>query len=180
LYGFGIAFDIEDRLLELGADSVDGFEGVVLEDFLADFIPEILLGVELWQIGRREEQRDIVGERESAAAMVWGAVDNQKNILLGNFPRQDVKEGLGCTIAPSATPSTRSRCSARRHGSDLLAQEPRPGSLARRMAHGARDRQVAISCPRCPLHWRPKATTPLNWIFAQFCCHCFFRSDTPH
>jgi hypothetical protein len=46
LYGFGIAFDIEDRLLELGADSVDGFEGVVLEDFLADFIPEVFLGVE--------------------------------------------------------------------------------------------------------------------------------------
>jgi hypothetical protein len=60
LYDFGIAFDIEDRLLELGADGVDGFEGVILEDFLADFIPEIFLGVELWRIGRQEEQRDII------------------------------------------------------------------------------------------------------------------------
>ena len=83
----GIAFDIEDRLLELGADGVDGFEGVVLEDFLADFIPEIFLGVELWRIGRQEEQRDIIGKREVAAAMVGGAVENQENILPGKFPR---------------------------------------------------------------------------------------------
>src|SRR6476659_78124 len=94
LYDFGIAFDIEDRLLELGADGVDGFEGVVLEDFLADFIPEIFLGVELWRIGRQEEQRDIIGKREVAAAMVGGAVENQENILPGKFPRQDVEEGL--------------------------------------------------------------------------------------
>jgi len=46
LDGFGIAFDIEDGVLELGAHGVDGFEGVVLEDFLADFIPKIFLGVE--------------------------------------------------------------------------------------------------------------------------------------
>ena len=45
LYDFGIAFDIEDRLLELGADGVDGFEGVVLEDFLADFIQRFSLGL---------------------------------------------------------------------------------------------------------------------------------------
>ena len=94
LYDFGIAFDIEDRLLELGADGVDGFEGVVLEDFLADFIPEIFLRVELWRIGRQEEQRDIVGKREVAAAMVGGAVENQENILPGKFSRQDVEEGL--------------------------------------------------------------------------------------
>jgi hypothetical protein len=49
---FWIAFDIEDRLLELGTYGVDGFEGVVLEDFLADFIPESLLRVEVWRIGR--------------------------------------------------------------------------------------------------------------------------------
>ena len=94
MYDFGIAFDIEDRLLELGADGVDGFEGVVLEDFLADFIPEIFLGVELWRIGRQEEQRDIIGKREVATAMVGGAVENQENILPGKFPRQDVEEGL--------------------------------------------------------------------------------------
>jgi hypothetical protein len=34
---FWIASDIEDRLLELGTYGVDGFEGVVFEDFLADF-----------------------------------------------------------------------------------------------------------------------------------------------
>ena len=45
--GFGIAFDIEDSLFELGAHGVDGFEGVVFEEFLADFIPEIFLRVKL-------------------------------------------------------------------------------------------------------------------------------------
>src|SRR5260370_21956540 len=53
----GIAFDIEDGLFELGVHGVDGFEGVVLEDFLADFIPEIFLRVELCRLGRQEEQR---------------------------------------------------------------------------------------------------------------------------
>jgi hypothetical protein len=69
-------------------------EGVVLEIFSRISSQRFSLGLRLWQIGRREEQRDIVGERESAAAMVWGAVDNQGNILLGKFPRQDVKEAL--------------------------------------------------------------------------------------
>ena len=94
MYDFGIAFDIEDRLLELGADGVDGFEGVVLEDFLADFIPEIFLGVELWRIGRQEEQRDIVGKREVAAAMIGGAIENQENILPGKLSREDIEERL--------------------------------------------------------------------------------------
>jgi hypothetical protein len=52
---FWITFDIEDRLFEFGAHGVDGFEGVVLEDFLTDFIPEIFLRVEFWRIGRQEE-----------------------------------------------------------------------------------------------------------------------------
>jgi hypothetical protein len=32
---------------------------VVLEYFFADFLPEIFLRVELWRVGRQEEQRDI-------------------------------------------------------------------------------------------------------------------------
>jgi hypothetical protein len=37
------------RLLELLAYGVDGFEGIVLEDFLADFIPDIFIRVEFRQ-----------------------------------------------------------------------------------------------------------------------------------
>ena len=48
--GFWIAFDIQDGLLELDAYGVDGFESVVPEDFLADFIPESFLRVELRRI----------------------------------------------------------------------------------------------------------------------------------
>ena len=81
-------------MFELGAHGVDGFEGVVLKDFLADFIPEIFLRVKLRRIGRQEEQRDIVWKREVAAAMVGGAVEHQENILPGKLSREDVEEGL--------------------------------------------------------------------------------------
>jgi hypothetical protein len=50
----GIAFDVEDRLLEFGAHGVDGFESIVLEDFLTDFIPQIFLRVELRRVRRQE------------------------------------------------------------------------------------------------------------------------------
>ena len=52
------------------------------------------LGVELWRVRRQEEQRDIVGEREVAAAMVGSAVENQEDILAGKLSRQDVEESL--------------------------------------------------------------------------------------
>lgn len=81
-------------MFEFGAYGVDGFEGIILEDFLADFIPEIFLRVELWRIGRQEEQRDIVWKHEVAAAMVGGAVEHQENILPGKLLREDVEEGL--------------------------------------------------------------------------------------
>ncbi len=81
-------------MFELGAHGVDRFEGVVLEDFLANFIPEILLRVELRRIGRQEQQCDIVGKRKVAAAMVGGAVENQEDVLPGKFPREDIEEGL--------------------------------------------------------------------------------------
>jgi len=49
-----IVFEIEDGLLELGPDGVDGLEGVVLEDLLADFVPDIFLRVEFRRVGRKE------------------------------------------------------------------------------------------------------------------------------
>src|SRR5260370_38264191 len=88
----GIAFDIEDGLFELGAHGVDGFEGVVLEDFLADFIPEIFLRVQFWRLGREEEQR-AKGAR-SPQRWLGGAVENQEDVLAGKFPREDVEESL--------------------------------------------------------------------------------------
>jgi hypothetical protein len=96
---FWIPFDIEDRLFEFGAHGVDGFEGVVLEEFLTDFIPEIFLRVELWRIGRQEEQRDVIGKRELFAAMVGGAVENQEDILPGKFSGDNIEEYLeACRI----------------------------------------------------------------------------------
>ena len=94
-----VAFDVKDRLLQFALHGVDGFEGVVLEDFLADFIPEIFLRIEFWCIGRQEQQRDVVGNREAAASMVGGAVENQQDILPGKSSRQDIDEALkACRI----------------------------------------------------------------------------------
>jgi hypothetical protein len=39
-----VVFDIEDCLLKLAVHCLDGLEGVVLEDFLADFIPQTFFG----------------------------------------------------------------------------------------------------------------------------------------
>ena len=91
---FGIPLDIEDGLFEFGAHSVDGFERVVLEDFLADFIPEIFLRIELRRIGRKVQERDVGGNGKIAAAMVGSAVENQKDVLPGKLARQHIKEGL--------------------------------------------------------------------------------------
>src|SRR5260370_22260553 len=49
---FGITLDVENGLLELGAHGVHGFECIVLEDFFADFIPEIFLRIEFRRVGR--------------------------------------------------------------------------------------------------------------------------------
>jgi bifunctional non-homologous end joining protein LigD len=40
-------------LPELGAHGIHGFEGVVLEDFFADFIPDVFLRIEFRGIGRK-------------------------------------------------------------------------------------------------------------------------------
>src|SRR5215813_2328294 len=92
--GFGIALDIEDRLLELSAHGIDGLEGIVLEEFLADFIPEVFLWIELWRVGWQEEQRDVGGNREISATMVGSAIENQQDVLPGKPSRQDVEECL--------------------------------------------------------------------------------------
>src|SRR5208282_1976487 len=91
---FGIALDVEDGLLEFGAHGVDGFERVVFEYFLADFIPEIFLRIEFRGIGRKVQERDVGGNGEVAAAMVGSAVENQKDVLPGELSRQHLEEGL--------------------------------------------------------------------------------------
>ena len=53
MYDFGIAFDIEDRLLELGADGVDGFEGVVPTQSR----PKVAGGLNIWGIPRSPASR---------------------------------------------------------------------------------------------------------------------------
>ena len=59
-----------DGLLEFDAHGVDGFERIVLEDFLADFVPEILLRIEVRRVGRKIQERDVVGNGKVAGAMV--------------------------------------------------------------------------------------------------------------
>ena len=60
-------------------------EGVVLEDLLADFAPDIFLWVELRRVRRKEQERDVVGEHEVATPVVGSAVENQKNMGPGEF-----------------------------------------------------------------------------------------------
>src|SRR5258708_5287347 len=90
----GVALDVEDCRVELAVYGINGFESVVFEDFLADFIPEILLWIEFWRVGRQEQQRNVVWNREIAAAMVWSSIEDQQDVLPGKSSRQDVKEAL--------------------------------------------------------------------------------------
>jgi hypothetical protein len=87
-----VVLDVEDCLLELAVHCIDGLEGVIFEDFLADFVPQVFLGIEFGRIGRQEEQRDIVGHREIAATMIGGAAENQEDILPGKPSRQDMRK----------------------------------------------------------------------------------------
>ena len=54
--------------MSLVADGVHRFERIVLEDFFADFIPEIFLRIELRRIRRKIQERDVVGNDKVAAA----------------------------------------------------------------------------------------------------------------
>lgn len=90
----GIALDVEDCLPELGVHLVHGLKRVVLEDFFADFIPEIFLRIEFGRIRRKVQQRDVVGNRKVAAAVVGGAVEDQQDVLPRKLTREDLKEYL--------------------------------------------------------------------------------------
>jgi hypothetical protein len=56
-----VAFDVEDCIIELLMHVVHGFEGVVLEDFLANFIPQIFLWIGFGRIGGRNSSWMLLG-----------------------------------------------------------------------------------------------------------------------
>jgi hypothetical protein len=95
LHELGVALDVEDGLLEFDAHGVDGFERIVLEDFLADFVPKIFLRIEFRRIGRKIQERDVARNGEIAGAMVGSAVENQKDVLPGKLVREDIKKRPG-------------------------------------------------------------------------------------
>jgi hypothetical protein len=83
---FEIALDIVDCLPELSAHGIHGFERVVLEDFFANFISEIFLRIELRRIGRKIQQRDVIGNGEVSATVVRDTVVSEQPIELASNP----------------------------------------------------------------------------------------------
>ena len=73
---------------------VHGLERIVFEDFLANLIPDILLGVELRGVGWKVQQPDVVRNRKIAAAMVGSAVENEKDVLSSEPSCQHIEEYL--------------------------------------------------------------------------------------
>jgi hypothetical protein len=67
--------EIERGLLELVIDFVHGFESVVLENFLANLVPEIFLRVELRRVGWQKGQLDVSGDYQIAAAVIACTID---------------------------------------------------------------------------------------------------------
>ena len=78
----------------LAQTAFDGFQGVVLEDLLADLVPDVLLRIEFRRVGREEQQRDIVWEHEVTGTVVGSAVEHQENVGPGELPRQATEEYL--------------------------------------------------------------------------------------
>ena len=94
----GIALEVENGLLELGAHGAHGFECVVLEDFFADFIPEIFFRIELRRIGRKIQELDVA--RVFRSPHRSRAFENQQDVFAERpCARQHLEEGLeACRI----------------------------------------------------------------------------------
>jgi hypothetical protein len=58
---------------------IDGFEGVILEDFLADFIPEILFWIEFRRVGGKNSSVMLSGTARSPQRWL-GAPSRTKRI----------------------------------------------------------------------------------------------------
>ena len=70
---------------ELGAHGIHGFEGVVLEDFFAEFIPEVFLRIEFRGIGRKIQERYVVRNGKVAAAMLGAPSSTSKMSCRANL-----------------------------------------------------------------------------------------------
>ena len=89
-----IALDVEDCLLEFSVHRGDGFERIVFEDLLTNFVPNIFLRIELRRIGRKVQQRDVVRNDQHAAPMVGSPIEHEKDILSSELSCQRIEEGL--------------------------------------------------------------------------------------
>jgi hypothetical protein len=67
---------------------------VVLENFLADFVPQIFLRVQLGRIRPEQMQHDIVGDFEFIAMMIADTVHEQQDKLPAVLPGQSLEENL--------------------------------------------------------------------------------------
>ena len=70
--------DVECSFIEFSVDVVHGFEGIVLEYFLTNFIPEVFLRVQLRRVRWEEMQNDIGGDLEFVAVVIAGSVHKKQ------------------------------------------------------------------------------------------------------
>ncbi len=75
-------------------DGLHGFEGMVFEDFLADFVPDIFLGIQLRRVRRQKKKLDIARHDQIAIPMVGCAVEHQQNVVSPKAPCQHVEKNL--------------------------------------------------------------------------------------
>ena len=62
-----------------------GFEAVkdaVVEGLFTQVVPQMFHGIELWRIGRQQEELEIRGEPELLIAMPAGSVDHHEDVFL--------------------------------------------------------------------------------------------------
>jgi len=131
------------------------------EDFLADFIPRIFLWIEFRRRDRQEQQRDVVGYHQVAAAMV-GTSSRPQDVLPGDMSEASSSRSRTRVRARLAVSADSGRIVVGRIAFgplSLPARTHKPRSQNSPMAAGHQlDRHSNVERGREMLDTRPKVT----------------------
>jgi hypothetical protein len=70
----------------------DGVDDTVGEETPAQLVPQFFDRVELWAVGRQEQQRNVVGDSEALARVPAGAVEAEQGMCAGADAAADLGE----------------------------------------------------------------------------------------
>lgn len=78
----------------MGLQSIQALEDTVVEELLAQLIPDVLYRVEFWRIGRQAQQVNVVRGFELGTAVPASAIDNHDDLFVRMTLRDFVEKQL--------------------------------------------------------------------------------------